>query len=551
MALMKRRTCLKLEDNLKVIQYVEKGRTVNDITRELGIGKTQVYTLYKKRDSLLASVRKSGVPKHSKKVKNSARYPDIDAAVFEWFCGVRTLRSRKPLPVSQDLIKARAMLEAKKKGIQTFKASNGWFWKWRNRYNITPSVTLHGEAGDIDLKAAEQKIQILREALHEFRSENIFNMDESALFYKAIPRRSYLMEDEGDKRQAGRGTKAMKCKDRITIILCVNSTGSCKLNPVVIGSAKKPRCFKYDHPVLPYFNQKNAWNDTVNYRKWWYEIFLPRVREWTSEPVALVIDGFSGHDMNCFDPLKQVTVFKFPPNVTSIYQPLDQGIIATLKAGYKSRVLASLVGTIEGFDQLQVLADQLPTGCAGLKYGRPPHIADAIYLLKEAWNDVSPTVIAACWKHSQCLSAIATSDTMRDGHDYCKTIGQSAVSEMCKNLSSLCLTEHSLARVGIDIITQATDVHDFQGAVSVLLDKWLHLEESGMICDDSEWNESEEDTIELPEPVVKLNLIKNAMMLLSELHGIGVRIGDGSITTAAREFCNHIQESLSSLSSLA
>ena len=98
-------------------------------------------------------------------------------------------------------------------------------------------------------------MQILREALHEFRSEN---MDESALFYRAILCRSYLMEDEGDKRQVGRGTKAMKCKDRITIILCVNATGSCKLNPVVIGSAKNLRCFKYDHPVLPYFNQKKS-----------------------------------------------------------------------------------------------------------------------------------------------------------------------------------------------------------------------------------------------------------------------------------------------------
>ena len=69
--------CLKPEDKLKVIQYMEKGRTVNDITRELGIRKTQVYKLYKNRDSLLASVRKSGIPKHSKKVKNSAKYPDM------------------------------------------------------------------------------------------------------------------------------------------------------------------------------------------------------------------------------------------------------------------------------------------------------------------------------------------------------------------------------------------------------------------------------------------------------------------------------------------
>jgi AcrR family transcriptional regulator len=538
---MKRRTCLKLEDKLKVIQYMERGRPVNDITRELGIGKTQVYKLYKNRDSLLASVRKSGIPNHSKKVKNSAKYPDIDAAVFEWFCAVRTLRrSRKPLPVSQDLIKARAKLEAKNKGIQTFKASNGWFWKWRNRYNIGPSVILHGEAGEIDLKAVEPTMQILREALHEFRSENIFNMDESALFYRAIPCRSYLMEDEGDKRQVGRGTKAMKCKDRITIILCVNATGSCKLNPVVIGSAKNPRCFKYDHPVLPYFNQKKAWNDTVNYRKWWCEVFLPRVREWTSEPVALIIDGFSGHDMNCFDPLKQVTVFKFPPNVTSIYQPLDQGIIATLKAGYKSRVLAGLVGTIENFDLLQTLADQLPAGCAGLKYGRPPHIADAIHLLKESWRDISPTVIDACWKHSQCLSTIVTSDTLHDGHDYCKSIEQNAVSEMCKKLSSS-LTEHSFSKVGIDIITQATDEHDLQAAVSVLLEKWLHLEE---ICYD-EWNESEEDTVEHSEPFVKLDLMKQALIIVSELHGVGVTIGDASITTTAREMCIHIQESLS------
>ena len=65
---------------------------------------------------------------------------------------------------------------------------------------------------------------------------------------------------------------------------------------------------------------------------------------------------------------------------------------------------------------------------------------------------------------------------MCDGHDYCKTIGQNAVSEMCNKLSSL-----SLARVRIDIVTEANDVHDFQGAVSVLLDKWLHLEEGGMI----------------------------------------------------------------------
>ena len=33
---------------------------------------------------------------------------------------------------------------------------------------------------------------------------------------------------------------------------------------------------------------------------------MPAVRAWTDEPVALVMDNFSGHDVNCVDPTGQV-----------------------------------------------------------------------------------------------------------------------------------------------------------------------------------------------------------------------------------------------------
>ena len=79
-------------------------------------------------------------------------------------------------------------------------------------------------------------------------------MDETDLFFRAIPNRTYLKPSENDKRPAGHGLKAMKAKDRITIILCSNSTGTCKVHvpPTVIGSAKNPRCFKDNPPCLPY-----------------------------------------------------------------------------------------------------------------------------------------------------------------------------------------------------------------------------------------------------------------------------------------------------------
>ena len=131
-------------------------------------------------------------------------------------------------------------------------------------------MRLHVESGDIDLPSAEKQMNEFRSSVQimGYKVENIFNMDETGLFFQAIPNRTYLMPSENDKRQAGHGLKAMKAKDRITIILCSNSTGTCKVPPTVIGSAKNPRCFKDNPPCLPYLHQRNAWNDQENYNKW-------------------------------------------------------------------------------------------------------------------------------------------------------------------------------------------------------------------------------------------------------------------------------------------
>lgn len=100
---------------------------------------------------------------------------------------------------------------------------------------------LHRESGDIELPTAEKQMNEMRSSIQSmgYKVENIFNMDETGLFYRAIPNHTYLMSSENDKQQAGHGLKAMKAKDRITIILYTNSTGTCKVPPTVIGAAKK------------------------------------------------------------------------------------------------------------------------------------------------------------------------------------------------------------------------------------------------------------------------------------------------------------------------
>ena len=142
------------------------------------------------------------------------------------------------------------MYDACRCNVLDFKASDSWFFHWRWRFGVTKHVRLHEEAGDVDIAIVDQEILQLRTELQEYQLSNVFNMDEAGLFFRAIPNRSYLLPDEGDACQVARGVKAMKAKERLTIILCVNATGSCKMAPVVIGTAKNPRCFKSKPSIL-------------------------------------------------------------------------------------------------------------------------------------------------------------------------------------------------------------------------------------------------------------------------------------------------------------
>ena len=118
------------------------------------------------------------------------------------------------------------------------------------------------------------------------------------------------------------------------------------------------------------------------------------------------MDSCSGHDKTCTDPLGQVECFYFPPNTTSIYQPLDQGIIAVIKKRYKTRMLTQLVSAADNFDELQAQAEKIPNGRKGLSYGLPANVLDAANLLKAYWEELTASTVSACWRRAKCLEKI-------------------------------------------------------------------------------------------------------------------------------------------------
>ena len=138
----------------------------------------------------------------------------------------------------------------------SFKASTGWLKRFKDRHGIR-ALSVQREP----MSAATDTIDDFRRKLTELVEEKglslnqIFNCDETGLYWKLMPNKSLVKEAKGFK----------KPKDRVTLMACSNSTGSIKLPLVFIHKSAKPHCFKnMDMATLPvhYYSQRNSWMDS-------------------------------------------------------------------------------------------------------------------------------------------------------------------------------------------------------------------------------------------------------------------------------------------------
>src|SRR5689334_8079474 len=83
----------------------------------------------------------------------------------------------------------------------------------------------------------------VRERFVRWDLNDVYNCDETALYWKLEPSKTLA-------RHAISGTK--KPKDRVTIMLACNATGTSKLTPIFIHKYKNPRCMdNIKHNDLP------------------------------------------------------------------------------------------------------------------------------------------------------------------------------------------------------------------------------------------------------------------------------------------------------------
>ncbi|KAJ7303223.1 hypothetical protein JRQ81_012159 [Phrynocephalus forsythii] len=218
----KKKEMITVELKKEIIEKYERGMRVAEIARQYKKSTSTICSILKKKEEIRKLDLAKGVTRMSK--QRPRVLEDVEKLLLVWI-------NEKQLAgdmVTENLIceKAKALYTdllsrlpaTSSDNEEGFKASRGWLENFKRRSGVR-SVVKHREAASLDAKAAEafaaefQKLVVSEGYL----PEQVFSCDETGLFWKKMPKRTYIAEEE----HAVTGHKAMK--DRLTLLFCANA----------------------------------------------------------------------------------------------------------------------------------------------------------------------------------------------------------------------------------------------------------------------------------------------------------------------------------------
>lgn len=360
-----KRKAFSIEDKVKIIRCIECGANQSAICKEFSLSKSTVSNIWKNRSMIISAHEKN--LDGAKKLRRAEK-ENVEEALLKWF----TIQRNRNLPVTGVMLQNKANEFAERFEEKGFVCSNGWLDRFKKRNNISGAKVV-GEASSVTESVVENwKTKVWPDVIQNYEEKDIFNADEAGLFYKMTPNQT--LKFKGEKCSGGKLSKV-----RVTVLVCANMDGSEKRKLTVIGNSQKPRCFK------------NVKKLPVNYkanRKSWMtaDLFEEELRQWDSDllttkrKIVLLIDNCTAHPH--LKNLRCIKLVFLPPSTTSVLQPMDQGVIRSLKAHYRKQLVLRILESYEKGSEYNV------------------SILEAIVLLEKSWRRVTAATIRNCFRHA-------------------------------------------------------------------------------------------------------------------------------------------------------
>ncbi|CAB4431191.1 unnamed protein product [Rhizophagus irregularis] len=150
------------------------------LAREYGISEKTVSDILKKSEHWLSI--DTTLPNANNFREKSSDYPQIEEAMSIWV----DQQISKDLVLSGPIIQEKAKEFAKLFDINDFSASAGWLKNFKRRNNLH-TFKIRGEAGSAPTDEIPNMRAELQEILKEYELRDIWNCDETALFWRLLP----------------------------------------------------------------------------------------------------------------------------------------------------------------------------------------------------------------------------------------------------------------------------------------------------------------------------------------------------------------------------
>ena len=238
---------------------------------------------------------------------------------------------------------------------------------------------------------------IINYSLTKYDAKDVYNIDETALFFRTMPRKGLVLGVRAPKSDA--------LKDRITVMAGASMTGE-KLPPLIIGKSDQLRGFNHsiqdqysndELQPLYYTGNATAWMNRsvfVTYLNKLDNIFKnkgQRILMFCDAPSIHVLGLRDDNGQLLTQTLENIFIFYLPSNLTAVLQPMDQGIIRSLKSKYRYLFTKELC--LKALPFLQNDSQNLTT----FNLKEFIKTKDAIDLLRTAWYSVESSTIVNCW----------------------------------------------------------------------------------------------------------------------------------------------------------
>ena len=321
--LTRKRTILSAAQKREICEIKERELNLSNVSlaQRFNIGKSTVTDILNNKDRWLAI---SGDQGNIKKFRGP-KWPQLEIALGLWVDNALNTKQ----DINGNVLKVKAAFFAERFSIEDFHQSDGWLGGFKKRHGLHQ----YKKQGEASSAPSDELIENDRLALQQFLKsydlEDIWNGDETRLFWKMEPSRVLARGPlSGHKKE----------KSRVTIFCATNATGTEKMALSFIHKHKTPRAMKnlnYKNLPVYYYWNKKAWMQVSIFN----DILLKlneKMRQ-RGRKIVLLIDNAPVHLIldETQEKLDSIVVKFLPPNTTTVLQPCDAGIIHSFKCHYK------------------------------------------------------------------------------------------------------------------------------------------------------------------------------------------------------------------------